>query len=165
MILNHFIVHGLFFAFVVNLYLLVGMVFLNPRIWGYQDYPQVIKDKVSPQTKKEKNIGVFLSIPWFIFIIGFPILSTISLKSKLNGNISLITSVLFIYFLLTLANLIDLIVLDWLIINKITPKFVIISGTEPKDYKDFSHHYKGHLKSFFIFIPICILMAVPITYL
>ena len=47
----------------------------------------------------------------------------------------------------TVANMGDLFFLDWLIVSKITPKFVIIPGSEAEDYKDFSHHYKGHAKA------------------
>ena len=59
----------------------------------------------------------------------------------------------------------DLVILDWLIISKITPKFVIITGTQEEDYKDFSHHYKGHTLAAIPMILICALVAAIISYL
>jgi hypothetical protein len=42
---------------------------------------------------------------------------------------------------------------------------VIIPGTEKEDYKDFSHHYKGHAKVTAVLIPIFFLAAVAISWL
>lgn len=59
----------------------------------------------------------------------------------------------------------DLVILDWLIISKITPQFVIIPGTEKEDYRDLSHHYKGHVKATAVLIPILTILATMISCL
>ncbi len=47
------------------------------------------------------------------------------------------------------GNVADLVLLDWIIVGTLTPKFVIIPGTEDmkeKEYKDFRiSHAKGHI--------------------
>lgn len=44
-------------------------------------------------------------------------------------------------------NLFDLLVLDWLIMVRIQPKFIILPGTEGmKIYNDYSFHFRGFLK-------------------
>ena len=55
MIVEHLITHGLIFALVANGYLFLVMLLTSPRVWGYNDYPQVIKNKVPPQTKRENG--------------------------------------------------------------------------------------------------------------
>ncbi len=45
MVVTHLITHGLFFAVIFNGYLLLVMVLTSPRVWGYTDYPEVIKNK------------------------------------------------------------------------------------------------------------------------
>jgi hypothetical protein len=43
-------------------------------------------------------------------------------------------------------NTIDLLVMDWLLVCSITPKIVVIEGTEGcKGYKDYMFHFKGFL--------------------
>ncbi len=69
------------------------------------------------------------------------------------------------YALISLAAVCDLVILDWLIISKITPRFVIIPGTEVRDYKDFSHHYKGHAKAAILVIPLCLIIAAVVVYI
>jgi hypothetical protein len=59
--------------------------------------------------------------------------------------------------------LVDLVILDYLIISKITPKFVIITGTSPEDYKDFSQHYKGHILAIVPLVVICTMFSCIVT--
>jgi hypothetical protein len=159
MIATHLITHGLLFALVVDGYLLLVMILTSPRIWGYNDYPEVIKNKVPPQTKSEKRLATLIGVPWFIFVVGFPVFSTYALKSQLGNEIPFLIAFLNVFVLLLLATLGDLVILDWLIVSKITPKFVIIPGSEAADYKDFSHHYKAHAKATLGLILVCVILA------
>ena len=43
MILEHILTHGLFYAVVATVYLFLVMILFSPRIWGYNDYPDVVK--------------------------------------------------------------------------------------------------------------------------
>jgi len=165
MIVEHLLMHGLFYAIVVTGYLFVMMVTTSPRIWGYNDYSQAIKDKVPPQTKSEKKLAMLIALPWFIFTLGFPIYSTLVLKAKLSSDISVGVAFLNLFVLFLFATVGDLLILDWLIISKATPKFVIIPGTLKEDYKDFSHHFKGHAKALVVIIPIFLALAAIISYL
>ena len=165
MLFNHIVTHGLFYAVIVNGYLFILMITMSPRVWGYRDYPEVVKKKVPPQTKKEKALAAIVGLPWFIFVLGFPVVSTYMLKSNLGGEISFFEAFLNIFVLFSLATVGDLVILDWLIISKITPSFVIIPGSEQRDYKDFSHHFKGHAKSAFLFVPLSLIIAAVVLFL
>ena len=158
------ITHGLFFAVIFNGYLFLVMVLTSPRVWGYTDYPEVIKCKVPPQTQREKLLAAVIGLPWFIFVLGFPIFSTYVLKSKLGNEIPFLIAFLNLLVLFLLATVGDLVILDWLIVSKITPKFVIIPGSERADYKDFSHHYKAHAKALVGLILVCLIFASIVWY-
>ncbi len=164
MVFTHLITHGLFFAIIFNGYLLLVMVLTSPRVWGYSDYPEVIKNKVPPQTQREKLLAAVIGLPWFIFIFGFPIFSTYVLKYKLGGEIPFMIAFLNLFVLLLLATVGDLVILDWLIVSKITPGFVIIPGSERADYKDFTHHYKAHAKALAGLILVCLTIAGIVWY-
>ncbi len=165
MILAHIITQVFFYSILVTGYLLLMMVTISPRVWGYNDYPQEIKDKVPPQTRAEKRLAIIVSIPWFIIAFGFPIYSTIMLKAKLFGEISVLIAFFNLLAMFILATIGDLLILDWLIVSKITPQFVIIPGTEKGDYKDFSYHYKGHARAAVVTIPILLIIAAIISYI
>lgn len=157
--LAHILVHGFVYAFIGNGYLFLAMFFLDPRIWGINDYPDVIKAKVPPQTSRERIIALVVFLPWFLFIFLFPLYSTLLLKTNLGNEISYLLAFLNITVSVFLFYLGDLIILDWLIISKITPSFVIISGSALADYKDFSHHYKAQAKAILPILLLCLIFA------
>ena len=165
MICNYSITQGLIYALIFNGYIFLIMITFSPRIWGYQDYSEEIKAKVQPQTRQERQIAILISVPFFILIFGFPVYSLLILKAQLGGELPFITAFIHLLILFIMGTFGDLVILDWLIISKITPKFVIIPGTQEEDYKDFSHHYKGHAWAVIPLILICGIIAAIISYL
>ncbi|MFX0150417.1 MAG: hypothetical protein ACFFAJ_06530 [Candidatus Hodarchaeota archaeon] len=163
MLITHLITHGLFYAIICTSYLFLFMITFSPRVWGYQDYPEVIKEKIPPQTRKERTVAGIISLPWFLFTFGFPFVSAYTLKTKLGGEIPFEIAFLNVFILFIFFFIGDLVILDWLIINKITPRFVIIPGTEEEDYKDFSHHYKAHAIAIVPLILLCAVIAAIVT--
>ncbi|MFX0211549.1 MAG: hypothetical protein ACFFDT_36565 [Candidatus Hodarchaeota archaeon] len=164
MVFENIVFNGLFYTTICTIYLLIFMITFDPRIWGYQDYPEKIKEKVPIQTRRERVIAGLVGIPWFFFILAYPLISTIFLKTEFSGEIPFEIAFFNIFFMVFLFFLVDLVVLDWLIISKITPKFVIIDGTTPEDYKDFSHHYKGHLIAAIPLVLICVVFSAIIVF-
>jgi len=164
MVLTHVAAHGLLFGLAVNGYLLLMMITTSPRVWGYTDYSEAIKLKVPPQTKEERRLAMIVGLPWMIFTFGFPIFSTYMLKSKLGGEIPFWTAFLNVFVLVVLATVGDLVILDWLIVNTITPQFVIIPGTDEADYEDFSHHYKAHARAAVPLLLLCVIFAGVVWY-
>lgn len=164
MVMTHLAAQGLFYAVIVNGYLFLVMVLTSPRVWGYSDYSESIKAKVPPQTKQEKRLAILIAVPWMLFSVGFPIYSTYVLKSKLGGEIPFWLAFLSVIVLVFLAVFGDLVVLDWLIVSKITPKFVIIPGTEEADYKNFSHHYRAHVRAAMPLVLVSVVFAGIVWY-
>jgi hypothetical protein len=147
MLWTHIVSHGLFYALAVNTYLFLMMITTSARVWGYADYSDEIKAKVPPQTSREKRLALLIGLPWFIFTFGFPIYSTYALKASMGGDLPFWAAFLNVFVLVLLATIGDLVILDWLVISKITPAFVIIPGSEAADYKDFSHHFNAHARA------------------
>ncbi len=163
--ISHGIRHGLIFGTISTLYLFSIMRTFSPRVWGYNDYSDRIKRKVPAQTRKEKSLATAISLPWLIFVLTFPIFSTLSLKSSLGGEIPILTAFLNLTILFIFMTIGDLVVLDWLIVSRITPAFVIIPGSTREDYRDFSHHYKAHAKAAAVILLIYFLIAGLISLL
>ena len=165
MITNHILFHGLFYAMVSNAYLFVMMISNSQRVWGYSDYPDHVKAKVEKPTTAERRTAIYWEIPFLLFNLIFPFYSTYFLKTSLGGEIQYWLAFLNFFVMINMNALIDLIILDWLLISKLTPPFVIIPGSVEADYKDFSHHYKGHLRAALIFIPLSMIIAALVTWI
>ena len=168
-LLANIIIHGLIFAGILTAFLLAMMMQLSPRVWAMSDYPKSITEKVPPQTKEEKKKGMILYIPFLLIGVGFPIISTLLLKAELGGQIDLLTAFLNIFGIFMFGNAADLLILDILIVGTITPKFVILPGTEDlkdTEYKTFrKYHAKGHIWGTLLMAGLSLLLAFLIAIL
>jgi hypothetical protein len=116
--LGKMVVDGLLLALATSLFVL-GILYFRPRLF-LQDYPEDIQQAVPPKTKEEERLS---------WIVGFPMLV-----------LMLAAGVVFCF------NLVDWLVLDWLVFCTLTPSFLVIPGTEGlAGYKDYGFHFRGFL--------------------
>jgi hypothetical protein len=138
------LVDGAVLSLVASIYLIITMR-INPRIW-LQDYPQDVQDRVPPKTEQEKRLSLILGVPFVILVVTVPLISTFSLRNQADGvsYLALLGNAFGIVFAF---NLVDWLVLDWLMFCTLTPQFVVIPGTEGMaGYKDYAYHFRGFLK-------------------
>jgi hypothetical protein len=164
--LTNVVIHGLVFAFILTAYLLFIMIKLSPRVWAFSDYPKEITSQVPPQTKEERRTAKIAVVPFFILGIGYPFLSTWLVKGLYGGTISILDAFLNTFGVWMFCFMADLIILDLLIVGTLTPKFVVIPGTEDmkeKEYKDFRiYHTKAHVKGLILLAIVSFVIAVVI---
>jgi hypothetical protein len=130
---------GALLSVVASTYLLLLLRF-NPRLFlGH--YPKEIREIVPPKSEKERRMSILLGL-----LIGAPsalalLWRTATLEShSFWGLFAYTFGVLFIF------NLVDLLILDWLIVCWLKPHWVILPGTAhiaiPNPYV---HHFKEFL--------------------
>jgi hypothetical protein len=168
-LLESIITHGTVFAVLLTIYLLAIMRGFSPRIWAFSDYPKEITHHVQPQTDRERRIGGYLVVPFFMLGLGFPLVSTLLLEGVYGGTLPLLDAFLNFFMILMFGNFADLVILDLLIVGTITPDWVIIPGTEhmrEKEYKDFRlYHAKGHVKGTIAMAILSFLFAAVVVYI
>jgi hypothetical protein len=124
---------------------LVAVLRFNPRLF-LQDYPEAIQNQVSPKTALEKRQSLLIGVPFILLLATVPFLSTLALKRSIVDQPAFPQLFLHAFGVIFIFNLVDLVILDWLMFCTITPKFVIISGTEGmRAYKDYFFHFKASL--------------------
>ena len=140
--------------------ILLGVVLYNPRLFlNKGDLPADILAAVPPKTAAEKRLSLIVGIPFIIVLIAIPFISTMQFQQQ-GGSVSFLWLFLHAFVLLMIFNLFDLLVLDLLLFCTITPKFLIVPGTEGlAGYKDYGFHLRQHAKS----IPMMALMALVIA--
>jgi hypothetical protein len=122
---------------------LVFSLWVNPRIF-LQDYPLGIQVQVPPKTKAEQRLSIIFGVPFLLVLLLGPFFSTLALKQE--------TSVAFWALWLNAAgvliifNLVDWLVLDWLLFCTLMPRFLVIPGSAGMvEYKDYTFHFRGFL--------------------
>ncbi|HEY1348196.1 MAG TPA: hypothetical protein VGF67_01060 [Ktedonobacteraceae bacterium] len=92
-----------------------------------RSYPKDVQATVPPQTPAEKRQTLLWGIPFWLGLLGFPVAAALSAKAA-HGNLLEIflcaTGVIFLF------NLVDWLILDWLVVCTITPRFMVLPGTE-----------------------------------
>lgn len=161
--IEQLLTNALVYAAILNGYLLLMMRTTSPRVWGYADYPEKITENVPSQTPAEKRLGVVLAIPFLLFTLGYPVFATLRLKASLGSETLFGTAFTSMFLMAFLAWFVDLVLLDWLIISKITPDFIVIPGTSKADYKDLSNHYRAQARALPILAAVCLVFAGIIT--
>lgn len=129
------------------LWIIYVYVFVTKYPWEMMhDYPEDIQkastlpEPTVKQKRSSKIFGLIGSIVIFGTLIAF------GLIQYHGNNPSYLVLLLFTFIIGMVWNTADLLVMDWLIICKITPKWVVIQGTEGcKGYHDYFYHFKGFL--------------------
>jgi hypothetical protein len=127
---------------VIGSCIILFSLYLNPRLW-LQDYPKEIQHRVKPKTREEKRQSLLWGVPFLIALFGIPFLSawTVRHQDPVAGFLTLFLSAFGVGMFF---NLVDLLIIDYLIFCLWTPKFLIIPGTDGMDaYKDYGHHFRG----------------------
>jgi len=141
LVMAYTLVSGVVLSVLASL-LIVGTLYGNPRLL-LQDYPKDVQRMVPPKTDREKKRTAWIAVPFMLVLIGVPFVSTLLLKKNL-GDVGFLAAFGHAFGVLAIFNLVDLLVLDWFLIVKIRPRFVVLPGTEgAAGYGDTAHHLKG----------------------
>ncbi|MES5955523.1 nitroreductase [Bacillus fungorum] len=120
--------------------MILGSLYYNPRL-SLTDYPKDIQKVVFPKSIHEKKQTIYFNIAYNAILFGTPFVSTYILHK--HEKLLYLDAYLHTFGILMIFNLVDLLIIDWLIFCWITPRFVVIPCTEGmKGYKDYKFHLR-----------------------
>jgi hypothetical protein len=133
---------GAILSVVASLWLILALK-VNPRIFLH-DYPAKIQQKVPKKTRAERNLSYVFGVPFMLWLLVVPFFSTLSLKEQGEAVFGALwlnaAGVAWVF------NIVDWLILDWFMFCTLTPRFVIIPGSEGmEEYKDYGFHFFGFL--------------------
>jgi hypothetical protein len=122
---------------------IVGTLYANPRLL-LRSYPPAIKRRAGAQTASERKKTAIVGVFFLLLLIGIPAVSTRMLERAQGGDIAFSDAFLNAFGIMTFFNAVDWLVIDWLLFCALTPKFLVIEGTEGMaEYKDYRFHFRG----------------------
>lgn len=123
---------------------LLGIGLRNPRLM-LQDYPKDVQAAVPPKTAAERRETIWWTLPFLTLLFGLPLAAALTLKLQ-RPDLSFAEAALAAFVVLVVFNLWDWLVLDWLVFCTLTPRFVVLAGTEGMaGYRDYGMHFRGFL--------------------
>ncbi len=143
---------------------IIGSLRFNPRLW-LQDYPPEMKALAAPLTATEKRQQTLVSM-LFLAVVATVLYGSITRLHAINGGQpSLVTLFLHTYSVLMIANLFDLLVLDYFVLTLIRPRFAFIPGTEAalNTVNFIRFHFIGFLKGCVYMAVVSIVVSILVT--
>jgi hypothetical protein len=101
---------------------------------------------VPPKDAAERRLSSLWGVPLLALLAGAPLASNVLLSRQHPELTSFGALFLNAFGVAFIFNLVDLLIIDWLVICAWTPRSLVIPGTEGlAGYKDYWHHFRGFL--------------------
>ena len=120
----------------------------NPEIW-VQDLPPKLRDRYGPVGPSATRDSRIAGVAMFSAIGVILVYAILRLFQRAGGNPGFWAIFLLVFVALQTANVIDLVIIDWLFVATIKAKPLMIPGTEDwEGHDDYAFHFRAFLKGF-----------------
>lgn len=134
---------GLLTSFVMSA-TIIASLWHNPRI-SLHSFPAVIQEAVPSKTDQERKLTGVYAIATVVSLLIAP--CAYAFYSLGAGYLEIWVH---LFVIGMIFNTVDLLILDWLIVCALTPRWIIIPGTERdpvfQGYKQYRFHWDGFVK-------------------
>ncbi len=145
LLLEHSLLYGGIVSLLLSLVLMGSLVF-NPEI-GWRTYPPQVKVAFGPMSTTANKQRIVVGLVFIGLLIGGAFVSLVRLEAKHADALTFLESFTSTLIVLNVFNLVDLLLLDWLIFATWQPKVLMLPGTEGMaEYGDYGFYFAGFLK-------------------
>lgn len=144
-LLQHSLLYGIILSAVLFA-LIAGTLYGCPMIW-IGDAPPETQALAPPMTESDRRIKRIVAIATLLLLVGVFGAALVAFRRLGGGQLTFGEAALSTFLIFMTFNLVDLLLIDWLLIVKLRPSFIMILGPErPMSYGDFGYHFRGFLK-------------------
>jgi hypothetical protein len=163
-ILNHGLISGAIFSVVMTVLVVVSLM-INKEVW-INDYPKDVQAAYGPISEKSKRQRIGFTILVLAAFIGSLLLSNVRLADTLSMTPGFWAVFVNTVIMFALFNLVDVVIIDWLLLIVLWPSLGILPGTESMtaSYHNVKMHLTNAVKGF-ILAPLAGLIAAGIAVL
>jgi hypothetical protein len=141
---------------------LLGLLLYSPRMM-VQDYPPAIRAVVPAKTSAELRQSLILGLPFVMVLFVYPIYATFGFHTR-SHDAGFLALWAYAFGIAFAFNLWDWLIIDWLLFCAVTPKWLVISGSEGHPaYKDYFFHFRGFLIGTVFTAGLGLLVATTVT--
>lgn len=141
----HSLIYGGILSVMMSAIILITLYYW-PRIWVGSGPPE-LKAALGPPSPSDTRLKRLVALPTFLLVGGLLIHAIIRLGALSGGQLRFFDVALSTFLIIQVFSLVDLLLIDWLLIVTIRPRFVMIPGTEHlQSYGDYWFHFRGFLR-------------------
>lgn len=144
--------------FLVLSILLYASLAYNPRMWLHRMPPKVIAS-VPPRTPEERKLLIAVAAPFLGLLVAYPTVYLLQQEADWLAHFWTLCA-FWVGF-----DIWDTLILDLLIFCKLTPRFIIIPGTQRADYAEMTYHLVSGAKGALISLVASAVYATLLSWL
>jgi len=154
--------HALLWSLILSAVLFAGVLVLlrfNPEIM-LQDYPPDIRAKHGPMSERSRRQRLPAGLLFLVVLLALVAGSFLRLREITGGDVGFLAAFVHLAAMFSLFNLLDWLVMDWLIMVRFQPRFIVLPGTEGMaGYRRYWFHFRGFLIGLPISLAASLLLA------
>jgi len=143
------IIHGLIYGVLLSAVLsglILWSLWFNPEMWLH-DAPRAVQEKYGPISAKSKRQRTLFVIPFFLVVIALPWLALQQLPQVTGQPYTFQTVFITLLVMFMTFNVVDLLLIDWLIVETWRPGFLRHSRLgQLMEGHDYWFHFVGFCK-------------------
>ncbi|MFC4588823.1 hypothetical protein [Sphaerisporangium corydalis] len=160
---GHGLAYGSGLGLLLAAVLIIGTLVAPDFMVG--DYPPAIAERYGPKSPRGRSVTRVAGVLLAAGVLALLTAAMAGLPTIAPGA-GFGTALVYATIIWQSFNLFDLVVLDWLIVVRWRPAFVVLPGTEGMDaYDDMGHHLRGYVKGVVICQAAALLSAVAFAVL
>lgn len=140
--------HSLWYGLVLSALLsalIIGTLAWRPMIW-LDDAPAEVRAAVGPMSDQDRRAKRWTGVAFFVIIAGVCGAAMVALARLGGGAVTIIDAALSFFIIFLTFNLVDLILLDWLVVEAWRPGFIRFPGaTQAMSFGGYAYHFRGFL--------------------
>jgi len=141
------------------------LVRINPEIM-LGDYPPDIQAKYGPMSERSKRQRIPVAILFLVVMFAIVAASFAPILGAVDRPRLFLASFTNLFVVFSVFNILDWLVLDWLIVVTLRPRFLVLPGTDGMaGYGDYAFHFRGFLIGIAITLVASILLSGLVTIL
>ena len=162
------ITNALIFGCILSVILFTMILLLakiNPEI-TLGDYPPDIQAKYGPMSERSKRQRIPVAILFLAVMFAIVAASFAPILGGADRPRLFLISFTNLFVIFSVFNILDWLVLDWLIVVTLRPRFLILPGTDGMaGYGDYAFHFRGFLIGMAITLAASLLLSGLVTFL
>lgn len=161
-LLAHSLTSGLILSVAMTALILVTL-YWRPMIW-VGDAPADVQAAAGPMSEVDRHAKRVAGIVTLGLLLGIVAMSLVRLGQVKGGALTFTEVALSTFIVFMVFNLVDLLLIDWLLVATVRPRFVVLPGTEQlAGYGDYGFYFRGFLKGIVGGVVLSVLVAMLVV--
>jgi hypothetical protein len=164
-LLQHSLLYGAILSAALSA-LIVASLYWRPMIWIGDATPEA-QAAAPPLSAADRRIKGVVGALFFMVLFGVVIASLLALRELAGGALTFADAAVSIFIILMTFNLVDLLLLDWLLVETWRPAFITFPGMETLEgvnvFGGYAHHFRGFLIGTGLSLTAAVVIAVVVV--